>query len=89
MGTTFHQQNNGLSLGCGTLILIALIVIVFSGSRDIEGIQQDVASLRSEVGQLEQEVTSLNQKVDRLLVLMGEEPEAAEPEVSAPAEFEE
>ncbi len=59
-----------VSLGCGTLILIALIVLIFGG-RGTDDLQRDVRALRSEVGELRKsvdaqaaEIRILQQKVD-------------------------
>jgi membrane protein required for beta-lactamase induction len=67
------MQTQGVSLGCGTLILIALIVILFSGRGD-RGVQRDVRALRSEVAELKKsvdaqaaEIKVLQQKIDEAL----------------------
>lgn len=59
------------SLGCGTLILIALIVWFFSG-RGTDDLQRDVRELRSDVGELKKLVEAqtsqlklLEDKLDR------------------------
>ena len=53
--------NNKASLGCGTLILIALIVMIFSnGTRDVDKqLKQQLTTLHSEMGDLQTEVSSL------------------------------
>ena len=59
-----------VSLGCGTLILIALIVLIFGG-RGTSDLQRDVRALRSEVVELKKsvdaqasEIRTLHQKLD-------------------------
>ena len=65
------MQTQGVSLGCGTLILIALIVILFSGRGD-RGVRRDVRALRAEVAELKKsvdaqsaEIKALQQKIDQ------------------------
>jgi uncharacterized protein YlxW (UPF0749 family) len=64
------MQTQGVSLGCGTLILIALIVMIFSGRGD-RGLRGDVQALRAEVAELKKsvdaqsaEIKALQQKID-------------------------
>ena len=64
------MQTQGVSLGCGTLILIALIVMMFSGRGD-RGLRRDVQYLRAEVAELKKsvdaqsaEIKVLQQKID-------------------------
>lgn len=52
-----HQQK--VSLGCGTLILIAIIVLIFSGGGKTSALQREIADLRNEVRNLGSEVRSL------------------------------
>jgi len=66
------KRTHQVSLGCGTLILIALIVLFFSG-RGVGDLEREVQGLRSEVGQLKTAVESqtdqikvLQEKVDKL-----------------------
>jgi hypothetical protein len=53
------QQAN---LGCGTLILIALIVLIFSG--------RGTSEIKDEVKQLRQAVTELETKIDAQQALL-------------------
>jgi hypothetical protein len=59
------NRSDQVTLGCGSLILIALIVIIFSGSGDKE-VAKDVKELRSEVQSLKTEIQGLKQSVDDL-----------------------
>ena len=45
------KRSQQASLGCGSLILIALIVLIFSG-RGTGDLEREVHGLRSEVGEL-------------------------------------
>ncbi len=58
-----HTQR--VTLGCGTLILIALIVLLFSrsGTGDLE---RDVRALRSEVMELKTAVEAQTNEIKRL-----------------------
>lgn len=57
----WHQYDpgNGVSLGCGTLILIAIIVAMFSG----DGVDSDdIRRLRDDIRSVEQKLDSLAQQ---------------------------
>lgn len=77
MNTPARDQT--ASLGCGTLIIIALIVLFFSqhNSKDIE---RDVKALHTEVGELKVLVESQNSEIrqlrDRLPVPAAEKKDA-------------
>jgi hypothetical protein len=65
------KRTHQVSLGCGTLILIALIVLFFSG-RGINDLEREVHGLRSEVSELKKTVEAqtselklLQQKLDK------------------------
>jgi len=66
-----EKRTQQVSLGCGTLILIALIVIIFSGrrngdsSRDTE-LVQNVQVLRFEVGELKRAVEAQTRDIKAL-----------------------
>jgi outer membrane murein-binding lipoprotein Lpp len=64
--------NQGVQLGIGTLIIIAVIVSMCSGSGDVK-------QLRGDIDRLKQQNTEINQKLDRLL-------EKDSPAQSAPAD---
>jgi hypothetical protein len=55
------QPNNKASLGCGTFILIALIVIIFgNANRDVDkDLKQQLGSVRADVGSLESDLNGL------------------------------
>jgi len=58
-------EGQEVSLGCGTLILIALIVLIFGrgGTGDLE---REVRGLRSEVGELKQAVETQTGQIEAL-----------------------
>jgi Sec-independent protein translocase protein TatA len=65
------KRTQQVSLGCGTLILIALIVLIFSG-RGTGDLEREVHGLRSEVGELKKaveaqtgEIKLLQQKLEK------------------------
>lgn len=49
---TDTQEGNKAQLGCGTLILIALIVLFFSGRGEVGNLTREVQELRAEVIEL-------------------------------------
>lgn len=66
------RRTQQVSLGCGTLILIVLIVLFFSG-RGVGDLKREVHGLRSEIGELQKAVESqtsqikvLQEKLDKL-----------------------
>jgi len=54
------DKNQSVSLGCGTLILIALIVLIFGGrsDRDVRELQQEVLEL---TGLVQQQTEAMKQ----------------------------
>jgi hypothetical protein len=52
-------MDNKVQLGCGTLIIIAIIVIVFSGGDDSK-------RLRSQLDDVERKIDGLEKKIDEL-----------------------
>jgi hypothetical protein len=61
-----------VSLGCGTLILIALIVMFFSrpGTHDMErelhGLRHDVTELKRSIDEQTGRIRALEEKIDRV-----------------------
>jgi hypothetical protein len=56
-----------VSLGCGTLVLIALIVMFFGGHGSVPtGVQNEVAGLRSEVAALKKAVEGQTAEIKAL-----------------------
>jgi len=69
------RRTQTVQLGCGTLILIALIVLFFSrgGASDLGDLERQVHGLRSEIGELKKavevqslQIQLLQEKVDKL-----------------------
>jgi Sec-independent protein translocase protein TatA len=58
-------QGQEVSLGCGTLVLIALIVLIFSG-RGAGDLEREVRHLRSELSDLKKAVESQSAEIRRL-----------------------
>ena len=57
-----EQQNNPVSLGCGTLILIAVIVSIFSNAN--KDVEKEVKQLQRDVQQLTEEVRELREAMN-------------------------
>jgi hypothetical protein len=54
------NQSNTAQLGCGTLILIAIIVVIFSGRGEVKNLHNEIRELRNQVTRLEAKVDALN-----------------------------
>jgi Sec-independent protein translocase protein TatA len=60
-----------VSLGCGTLILIALIVLICSGGsttelkREVSGLRSEIVELRKAVQDQTEQIKALEAKLDR------------------------
>ena len=54
--------DNTVSLGCGTLIIIALIVLFFSGGRDVDKLQKSLDQLESKIDRLEMKIDELSKR---------------------------
>ncbi len=63
------EKSQTASLGCGTLILIALIVLFFSGGPARE-LQQDVKRLHAEVNSLQTDVRSMKSTLNTQTMLL-------------------
>ena len=68
-------NSNSASLGCGTLILIALIVIFFSGG-DTARLTSEVESLRREVKRLNAQQAETHRLVETLVLEAGVDPKS-------------
>ena len=55
------EKSNKAQLGCWSLILIALIVMIFSGKNNVDDLKTEVQDLKKEVVVLQQKVDSLSQ----------------------------
>jgi hypothetical protein len=59
------NRNEQVSLGCGTLILIALIVLFFSG-RGVDDLERQVHGLRADVAELKKVIEAQTNKIQQL-----------------------
>ena len=60
-----NKQTTQVQLGCGTLILIALIVMIFSNAGDDDDAQREIQQLRDQVTRIEAKLDSLNARLAR------------------------
>ena len=58
-----QPQEVKASLGCGTLILIAIIVILFSGHKDHDQLDDRIGQLTTEVQSLKVEISALRSEL--------------------------
>ena len=63
-GTSLGSSQK-VSLGCGTLILIALIVLIFS-REGVDNVEKEVRELRREVAELKQTVQAQTEEIKKL-----------------------
>jgi hypothetical protein len=70
-----EKRTQHVTLGCGTLILIALIVIFFSGGPGISNLENDVRDLRWEVSGLKRAVEEQTSEIKRLREKLGKQQE--------------
>jgi hypothetical protein len=77
--TTMNERpvQHTVQLGCGTLIIIALIVIFFSRSRD-------TGELRSQIDRMNQKIDRLEGKIDALSQKLAPPPASAPNQVERP-----
>ena len=55
-----EPQNKTVSLGCGTLILIAIIVLIFGNSGSNKELDQRLDRIEQQLDRIEQKVDKLN-----------------------------
>ena len=60
-----YTPDHKATLGCGTLILIALIVIFFSNS-GVKEIEEEVKDLKGEIGELRTVIDRQNEQLQAL-----------------------
>lgn len=68
--------NQGVQLGFGTLIIIALIVSMCSGRSEMEKIQKDTAELKRQIGAIDKKLDTLVPKGSATSSTSVEEPAA-------------
>jgi hypothetical protein len=59
------SHNNTVQLGCGTLIIIAIIVMIFSGGDDRKKLQREMEVMNQKVDRLEKKLDELSQTLSR------------------------
>lgn len=57
--------SNKAQLGCGTLIIIALIVLFLSGGNKVDDLKQNVQDLTRQVVVLQEKVDALSKAVEK------------------------
>ena len=65
-GMAEDSTTNRVQLGCGTLIIIALIVMVFSGGSDARMVREQLEDMNRKLDRLEKKVDDLSERVSRL-----------------------
>lgn len=58
-------NSNRVQLGCGTLIIIALIVMIFSGRSSVDELKGNVQELTKQVMVLQGKVDALSQTIEK------------------------
>ena len=58
-GVEVRSQNQKVQLGCGTLILIAIIVAIFSGGNQEKKLRNDIRELHEKVDRLERKIDAM------------------------------
>jgi hypothetical protein len=59
-----EAKSDTVQLGCGTLILIALIVLIFSGGPKVGDLEREVKDLTEEVIVLQEKVDDLTRMLE-------------------------
>jgi cell division protein FtsL len=54
-----------VQLGCGTLIIIAIIVMIFSGGRDSSRLKNEVKELNEKIDRLEKKIDDLSKRLEQ------------------------
>lgn len=57
------KADNKVQLGCGTLIVIAIIVMIFSGGRESRSLRESVEALNVKIDRLEQKIDDLSKRI--------------------------
>jgi outer membrane murein-binding lipoprotein Lpp len=60
---TDMPTDNKVQLGCGTLIIIAIIVMLFSGGSDSRKLRGQLDDVNRKLDRLEKKIDELSQKV--------------------------
>jgi len=57
-------KQDKVQLGCGTLVIIAIIVMIFSGNKGSKRMQTRVDELNAKIDRLERKIDDLSKKLD-------------------------
>jgi hypothetical protein len=63
---TEQSMDNKVQLGCGTLIIITIIVMVFSGGSDSNRLRAQLDDVERKIDGLEKKIDELALKIDRM-----------------------
>lgn len=58
-GVEVRTSDQKVQLGCGTLIIIAIIVMIFSGGSNERKLRKEIRELHEKVDRLEQKIDAL------------------------------
>lgn len=61
-----HETNPKVSLGCGTLILIGLIVLFFGNSNNDDKVLKEIRDLKQQINNLENQVKTQSEAIRKL-----------------------
>lgn len=61
-----QSMDNKVQLGCGTLIIIALIVMFFSGGSGSSRLRAQLSDVERKLDAIEKKIDDLSEKIDRL-----------------------
>ena len=56
-------DSNNVQLGCGTLIIIAIIVMIFSGSDDTKKLRGQLDEVNGKIDRLEKKIDDLSESL--------------------------
>ena len=62
---TDQRVDNKVQLGCGTLIVIAIIVMLFSGGNESRKLRNQLDEVEQKIDRLEKKIDELSQKLAR------------------------
>ena len=64
IGYPENPPRNGVQLGCGTLLIIAIIVMFFSGGSDTKEMKARLNDMAQKIDRLEQKIDALTEKLN-------------------------
>jgi hypothetical protein len=62
---TEEKADNKVQLGCGTLIIIAIIVMLFSGGRDSRRLRDDLEDVNERLDRIEKQIDELSERLSK------------------------